>query len=110
MLFRSDTLVVETTNFRPGAAFYGVSESMKLTEKFRRVSDAQILYSFEINEPKIFTAPIKGELAWNATSGPLYEYACHEGNYSLANMLSGQRTYEAEMAAVRIAAEKKRKN
>ncbi|HEV7692337.1 MAG TPA: hypothetical protein VGO52_15985 [Hyphomonadaceae bacterium] len=108
--YEGDTLVVETTNFRPGAAFNGVSESMKLVEKFRRISDSQIVYSFEINEPKIFTAPIKGELAWNATSGPLYEYACHEGNYSLANMLSGQRTYEAEMAAIRTAAEKKRKN
>ena len=108
--YEGEALVVETTNFRPGAAFNGVSESMKLIEKFRRVSDRQIVYSFEINEPRIFTAPIKGELAWNATSGPLYEYACHEGNYSLANMLSGQRTYEAEMAAIRIAAEKKRRN
>ena len=97
--YDGDTLVVETTNFRPGAAFYGVSESMKLIEKFRRVSDSQILYSFEINEPKIFTAPIKGELAWNATSGPLFEYACHEGNYSIPGILRGARMAEAAAAA-----------
>ena len=62
----------------------------------QRVADGQILYSFEINEPEVFTAPIKAEIAMNATDGPLFEYACHEGNYSFANMLAGQRAAEAK--------------
>jgi hypothetical protein len=105
--YEGDALVVETTNFRPGQAFYGVREDVKLVEKFKRIGESQILYSFEINDPRVFTAPVKAELAMNATKGPLYEYACHEGNYSLSGMLQGQRQYEAEMAALLKASQAK---
>lgn len=98
--YEGDTLVVETTDFRPGQAFRGAPENLKVIERFRRVNDKQILYSFEINDPKVFTAPIKAEVAMNATEGPLYEYACHEGNYSFANMLGGQRIMDLEMAKI----------
>ena len=94
--YENDTLVVETTNFRPDLAFRGAPESMHLTERFRRISDKQIVYSFEINEPTIFEAPIRAEVAFNATSGPVYEYACHEGNYSFPNQLMGHRIAESE--------------
>jgi hypothetical protein len=93
--YEGDTLVVETTGFRPNQAFRGGPGDMKITERFRRVADGQILYAFEVNDPKVFTAPVKAEIAMNATEGPLFEYACHEGNYSFANMLSGQRANEA---------------
>ncbi len=93
--YEGDTLVIETKNFRPGLAFRGAPETMTLTETFRRIGDTQILYAFDINEPDVFTAPIRGELAFNAIPGPIYEYACHEGNYSFPNQLLGHRLAEA---------------
>jgi hypothetical protein len=93
--YEGDTLVVETTNFRPGLAFRGAPEDVTLIERFTRVSDTQILYAFEINEPEVFTAPIRAEIALNAVKGPVLEYACHEGNYSFGNQLQTQRLAEA---------------
>lgn len=92
--YEGATLVVETTNFRPGLAFRGAPEDITLIERFTRVSDTQILYAFEINEPDVFTAPIRAEIALNATKGPVLEYACHEGNYSFGNQLQTQRLAE----------------
>ncbi len=92
--YEGDTLIVETTNFRPNQAFRAAPGGVKLVERFRRIADHQILYSFEIDDPKVFAAPIHAEIAMNATEGPLFEYACHEGNYSFGNMLSGQRSKE----------------
>jgi hypothetical protein len=97
--YEGDTLVVETTGFRPNQAFRGGPGGMKVTERFRRVNDGQILYAFEIDDGKVFTAPIRAEIAMNTTRGPLFEYACHEGNYSFASMLGGQRAAETEWAA-----------
>ena len=93
--YDGDTLVVETTNFRPNLAFRGAPGSIKLVERFRRIGDTQLLYSFDIDEPRVFEAPIRGELAFNATPGPIYEYACHEGNYSFPNQLLGHRIADA---------------
>jgi hypothetical protein len=93
--YEGDTLVVETTNFRPGLAFRGAPEDITLVERFTRVSETQILYAFEINEPDVFTAPIRAEIALNAVKGPVLEYACHEGNYSFGNQLQTQRLAEA---------------
>lgn len=97
--YDGDTLVVETTNFKPGFAFRGAPETITVVERFRRIGDAQILYSFDINEPDVFEAPIRGELAFNATPGPIYEYACHEGNYSFPNQLLGHRIADARAEA-----------
>lgn len=94
--YDGDTLVVETTGFRPNQAFRGAPGDITIIERFRRIGERQILYSFEISDPKVFTAPIKAEIAMNATDGPLFEYACHEGNYSFGNMLAGQRAAEAK--------------
>lgn len=97
--YDGDTLVVETTNFRPNLAFRGAPETITVTERFRRISDTQVLYSFDIDEPGVFTAPIRGELAFNAMPGPVYEYACHEGNYSFPNQLLGHRIAEQQREA-----------
>lgn len=94
--YEGDTLVIETTNFKPDLAFRGAPETMRLTERFRRISDKQLLYSFDIDEPTIFEAPIRAELAFNAIPGPVYEYACAEGNYSFPNQLLGHRIAEQE--------------
>jgi hypothetical protein len=92
--YDGDTLIIETRNFRPGLAFRGAPETMTLTETFRRIGDTQLLYAFDFNEPGVFTAPIRGELAFNAIPGPIYEYACHEGNYSFPNQMLGYRLSE----------------
>jgi len=97
--YDGDTLVVETTNFRPNLAFRGAPETITVTERFRRISDTQVLYSFDIDEPGVFTAPIRAELAFNAMPGPVYEYACHEGNYSFPNQLLGHRIAEQQREA-----------
>jgi len=95
--YEGDTLVIETTNFRPGLAFAGAPETITLIERFHRIGETQILYTFEIDEPGVFTAPIRGELAFNAIPGPIYEYACHEGNYSFPNQLLGHRLAESAL-------------
>jgi hypothetical protein len=100
-----DTLVVETTNLRPEQAFRGASPDLKVIERFTRVNPKQIKYSFTIVDPQTYTQPYTGEVALNATKGPLYEYACHEGNYALPGILAGARTEEKEaLTAAKAAA------
>ncbi|MDB5476525.1 MAG: hypothetical protein JWP49_2036 [Phenylobacterium sp.] len=98
-----DTLVVETTNFNPGESlrpYFGatmyLSKDAKVTERFTRVSPTQILYRFEVADPQIFSQTWKAEMPLNATKGPVYEYACHEGNYALPDILAGARQAEKE--------------
>jgi hypothetical protein len=101
--WEGDTLVVETTNFnsgeslRPGipTTIY-LSADAKVTERFTRISDKQILYEFKVEDPKVYTAAWRGEMPFNATKGPVYEYACHEGNYALPGILRGARQAEAK--------------
>lgn len=97
--YDGDTLVVETTNFRSGQAFASAPEGVHLVERFKRASNTQIVYSFEIAESGAFNAPVKAEIAFNATTQPLYEYACHEGNYSMATILGGKRAKDVEAEA-----------
>jgi hypothetical protein len=94
--WEGETLVVETTNFRPDQAFRGATENLKVTERFTRVSPTQILYQFELDDPDTFTQRVKGEVALNAAKGPVYEYACHEGNYALPGILAGAREEEKQ--------------
>jgi len=101
--WEGDTLVVETTNFNPGevlrpyfAATIYISEDAKVTERFTRIADGQILYEFTVDDPKVFTQAWKAQMPLNAAKGPVYEYACHEGNYSLPGILAGARLAEKE--------------
>lgn len=91
--WEGDTLVVETDNFRPGLGHFGFSETMKVTERFKRISPSQILYRFTVDNPA-YTAPFTGELIFNASDKGIYEYACHEANYSLPAILAGAREDE----------------
>ncbi|THD63656.1 hypothetical protein [Phenylobacterium sp.] len=97
--WEGDTLVVETTNMRPEQNFRGASMGSKIVERFTRVSPTQIKYAFTVDDPQTYTAPYTGEVALNATKGPLYEYACHEGNYALPGILAGARQQEKEALA-----------
>jgi hypothetical protein len=92
--WEGDTLVVETRNLRPEQAFRGASPGLKVTERLTRINAGQILYRFTVDDPATYEAPFTGEVAMNATKGPIYEYACHEGNYALAGILGGARQEE----------------
>ena len=91
-----DTLVVETTNLRPEQGLRGGSAQAKITERFTRISKDQILYRFTVDDPGTYVRPFTGEVALNTTKGPIYEYACHEGNYALPGILAGARQLEKE--------------
>ncbi|OFW01452.1 MAG: hypothetical protein A3I61_14925 [Acidobacteria bacterium RIFCSPLOWO2_02_FULL_68_18] len=93
-----DTLVVETTNFTDRTAFQGASEQMRLVERFTRVAGDRILYQFTIDDPTTWARPWSGELPMMKTTGPIFEHACHEGNYSLYNTLAGARADEKRAA------------
>jgi hypothetical protein len=93
-----DTLVVETTNFHPLQSFRGASENLKVSERFTRTGPETILYEFTIEDPTTFARPWSGEVPFNRTDELIYEYACHEGNYALSNVLSGERNREKREA------------
>jgi hypothetical protein len=94
--WEGDTLVVETTNFRPETGYQGSSENMKLTERFRRVSDDVLMYEFTVDDPA-FTRPWTAQIPMSPGEGSIFEYACNEGNESMVGMLAGAR--EDEKAA-----------
>ena len=95
--WEGDTLVIETTNYHPGQSFRGASEHLKVTERLTRVGPDRIHYGFWVEDPTVFTQPWGGEYEFARSAGPLYEYACHEGNYGLVGILAGAR--EEERAA-----------
>jgi hypothetical protein len=97
------TLVADTTNFNGSGGFYGDAggnfgwdRNLHLVERFSLLDADTLLYRFEIDDPTAFTQPWKGELTMTRSSGPIYEYACHEGNYALPNLLRGYRASERQ--------------
>ena len=95
--WEGDTLVVETTNFNDTPALgYGASRELKVVERFTLVDEHSLLYNFTVDDPATWEAPWTGEYVWPRTDEPVYEYACHEGNYSMGNILCGARRLEAE--------------
>ena len=96
--WEGDTLVVEVTNFNDKTDFRGSanirSEELRVIERFTRVDRDTILYQFTADDPRTWTKPWSAEFALMSTDGPVFEYACHEGNYGLANILSGARVQE----------------
>jgi hypothetical protein len=93
-----DTLVVETTNFNAKNPFRGSDENLKVIERFTRVSDDTIEYRFTIDDPTMWTRPWSAESAMKKTVGPIFEHACHEGNFGLYNTLVGARLEEKNAA------------
>jgi hypothetical protein len=97
--YEGDTLVIETTNFHPQQIFRGASDGLKVTERISRMDADTLLYTFTIDDPQTFTRPWSGEVPFEKLDELIYEYACHEGNYALANVLSGARAQEKADAA-----------
>lgn len=94
-----DTLVVETTNFHPQQQYRGVpSDNLKVTEKFTLMDEETIYYRFTVEDPTTYEQPWSGEVPFRKLDAQIYEYACHEGNYSLSNVLSGARYQERQAA------------
>jgi hypothetical protein len=96
------TLVVDTTNFNDAGGFYGEAggdfgwdRNLHVIERLSLLDAATLLYRFEIDDPTAFIQPWKGEYTMARSPGPIYEYACHEANYSLSNLLRGYRASEA---------------
>jgi hypothetical protein len=93
--WEGNTLVVETTNFSDKAPFQQVStKNMKLTERFTRTDANTLLYQFTVDDPATWTRPWTVEIPTTKTAGPIFEYACHEGNYGMLGALAGARAEE----------------
>ena len=97
--WEGDTLVVDTTNFTGKTQFNGSSDQLHVVERIRRVDANTQLYRFTIEDPTTWDRAWTGEYPWKATTERLFEYACHEGNYAMTNMLKGARLKEAEDSA-----------
>jgi hypothetical protein len=100
--WEGDTLVVDTTNFSDKTRFMGSTPDLHVVERFTRVDDRTLLYHFTLEDPATWTKPWTGEYTWPATDGQIYEYACHEGNYALGDVLRGARLRDKEQAAARV--------
>jgi hypothetical protein len=96
--WEGETLVVESANFTDKTAFEGSSEHMRLTERFTRVDQDTVMYKFTVDDPATWTRPWSAELPMKKTIGPLFEHACHEGNYALTNTLAGARAEDKRAA------------
>ena len=96
--WQGNTLVVETANFNAKNPFRGSSEHMRVTERFTRVDADTILYRFTVEDQATWTRPFTAEMPMRRTVGPIFEHACHEGNYGLYNTLVGARLEEKKAA------------
>jgi hypothetical protein len=93
-----DTLVVDTINFRQVPGDSGTLEGLHVVERISRMENGDLRYKFTVEDPR-YTAPWSGEYPWPATDTQLYEYACHEGNYAMGNIMRGARLLEEETRA-----------
>jgi len=89
--WEGDTLVVDTTNFTGKTHYRGSDQNLHLIERFTRTGPNILVYRFTMDDPTAFTKPWTGEIVMARIKGPLYEYACHEGNYSMVNILRAAR-------------------
>jgi hypothetical protein len=94
-----ETLVVETAGFHPDTAWRNASENLRVTERITRVDEDTLEYAFTVVDPDSWAEPWGGVYPLTEMDGLLYEYACTEGNYGMANILSGARVTEKEAAA-----------
>ena len=96
--WEGDTLVIDTTNFYPNSLGYmGGTEEMRVIERLTPMEDGNILYNFTVDDPGHWTEPWTGEYVWKASGDKVYEYACHEGNYALGNIMRGARILEQDL-------------
>ena len=92
--WEGETLVVETTNFLRETNFEGSSSRLHVVERFTRTGPETLVYEFTVEDPRTWTQPWTARIPMRRTAGPIFEYACHEGNYGLFNILTGARARE----------------
>jgi len=94
--WEGNTLVVETTNFTDKTSFRGASDKVRMIERFTRTDANTLLYQFTIDDETTWAKSWSGEIPMKKVNAPLYEYACHEGNYGMAGVLAGARAEEKQ--------------
>ena len=94
--WEGDTLVVETTNFGEQTNFRGSTTGLRMVERFTRADADTLLYRVTFEDPATWTRPWTAEIPWKSTEGPVFEYACHEGNYGMEGILNGGRALDRE--------------
>ena len=94
--WEGDTLVVETTNYSPQARFSGATENLHLVERYTRIAPGVLRHEITLNDADTWTRPWTVELLHESTLDPIFEYACHEGNYAMPGILGGARLEERE--------------
>ena len=97
--YEDNVLIVETVNINPQQmqqSAVPITASGKITERFSRYSNTEIVYQFTVDDDNLYSQPWTAELSFHASDGPMYEYACHEGNYAMPGILAGARRLEAE--------------
>lgn len=99
--WEGDVLVIDTTNFRDEPALWGATRDLHVVERFEYNDAGELIYTFTVEDPSVWTAPWSGQYPWPRTDAQLFEYACHEGNYALGGVLRGARLLEAEALAKR---------
>ncbi len=95
--WEGDTLVVDTTNFTGKTQYEGSGDQLHVVERFTRVDGKTLLYRFTIEDPSTWARSWTGEYPWNATDENIYEYACHEGNHAMENIMRGARARERDV-------------
>ena len=98
--WEGDTLVVDTINFGHTPALEGSSSNLHVVERFTPMDDESLMYSFTVDDPESWSKPWGGEYPWPRSEDMVYEYACHEGNRAMVNILKGARLAEREAITV----------
>jgi hypothetical protein len=101
--WKGDTLVVDTTNFTDKTRFRGADENLHLTERFTRAGADSLLYEFTVDDPTAFAKPWTAQIPVTRSDERIFEYACHEGNYAMVDILAGARSAEKATASPRPA-------
>ena len=97
--WEGSTLVVDTVNYNGKTHYEGSSETLRVVERFTRVDAETIRYEFTVDDPTTWTRPWSGEIPMITTEGPMYEYACHEGNHDIRHILEINRNLEKQAAS-----------
>ena len=96
--WEGETLVIETRNFAAKRRWRGTTERMRLVERLTRLDAETLLYEFTVTDPDTWTSSWTAAVPMQRNDSPIYEYACHEGNYSMEAMLAGERAQEKAAA------------
>jgi hypothetical protein len=97
--WEGNTLVIDTINFRGRTGLAGGDENLHVVERLSKLDNGDILYHFKVDDPTVWTASWSGEYIWKNSKERVYEYACHEGNYAMGNILRGARLLERDYIA-----------